>query len=110
MKPRMTDLTAEFVYTINCPVDAFFDIYDSVNQEIDDCIAQEWVSLAINETCVEIYNHIEPTLPVDWAKIIISNADGQALMDYLEIFEEHLADWYDVNQKKTNPERASDSR
>ena len=109
-KPRVHDSTAEFVYTVTCPIDAFWDIWDAVSDEIDRCLDNDWVHPDINDTIASVYSTNDPAVPADWGSAVFTNPNGDALIQYVDIWLEFLTDWYDSNQKKTNPEQDSDSR
>jgi hypothetical protein len=96
--------TQSFFYSITAPMDALYDVVETVNDWIDQGLEDETLQPEIDNTLISVYSQIEANLPGSWGKAAFENDSDIALVEYIELFEQALQEWYDANdgEKKSN--------
>ncbi len=101
---EIIDKSQSFFYAISAPEDAIYEVLDTVNDLIDHGLHHGTLDPEIDNTLISIYSQIESNLPPSWGKITFENDSDIALVEYIELFEQALQEWYDTNddEKKSN--------
>jgi hypothetical protein len=95
-----------FFYSIAAPMDALYEVIDVVNDWIDHGLHHGTLDPEIDNTLISVYQQIEANLPASWGKAAFENDSDIALVEFIELFEEALQEWYDAN----DTEKKSDTK